>query len=300
MKNHRLWAVLGIGLLATILWDSPLLLPLKLLIVLVHEIWHGLAAVLSGAFLTNITVNFAEWGETSVSGLYSSSGFIFTVSAGYIGTALVGGILLNRGLMGRLERIGLGAFAGLLFYMSYLFTVVDTTAFYTGMGWSLFLMLPIVFGRRVSRYMLIVLGTAFIWYSVYDIFDFTRDVTSTDAGILARYIFSKDWLTQSDPVALSVYISIIWTACMLLLVGLTLWPALSHYTTPVVTSETPAPVEPTTPEFPAEITPEVQEWFLANGFGLDGRPLPPELLDEMMDAEPESTARVNTAAETIN
>ena len=277
----RLWVVLGTGVAITLFWEW--ILPVKLLVVLVHEIWHGVAALMSGAVLDQIDVTLSESGETLVSGLYSTSGFLFSVSAGYIGTALVGGLLLARGLAGQWERVSLFLFAFALLYMSFLFSRVDSHGFYTGMGWAVGLILLGLLGRLSARLVLLVLGTIFVWYCFFDLFDFTRDIERTDAGILARYIQANQWpvFGEWNVGALASATSIVWCFCMFGVLAATLGPVLSTMMrgTPVPPPPEPAAV-PGPPEFPGEMTPDVQEWLLHNGFGLDGRPLPPELLEE--------------------
>ena len=277
--QRRLWIALGTGLAATLLWQLPVMLPLKLLVVLVHEAWHGFAALTSGALLNQMDITLDEWGETMVSGLTSSTGFLWTVSAGYLGSALTGALLLNRGLAGRNVRLTLIAFALLLGYMTYLFTTPGSTAFFTGLGWAAVLLLVCGGGEVIGELCLVVLGTLFAWYCVFDLFDFTRDVLQTDAGILARFIVANEWpLLGAWPVStLAVLASICWVAVMLTVLTLSVRHAmLDRLPGPPVASE---PEFETEAGFPGEVTPEVQDWLLKNGFGLDGRPLPLELVD---------------------
>ncbi len=285
MDTLRLWIVIGTGLFVTLFWDAGILLPVKLLVVLVHECWHGLVALFSGAVLDQIAVNFQESGETVVSQLYSTPGFVLSVSAGYAGTALTGALLLSRGLAGRLERTALFVFAGMLGYMSYLFTEVGSLAFFTGLGWAAGLAALGSFGRTGARFTLLIFGTLFLFYCFYDLYDFPRDLNATDAGILAKYIRANDWTYLGDwhETDLAVAISIVWSVLMLTILGLVLAPVFQEMVsaTPVPpVPPAPAPEEPPAGTFPGEMTPDVQEWLLFNGFGVDGRPLPPELLDE--------------------
>jgi hypothetical protein len=281
VDSLRLWIVLGTGIAISLFWEW--ILPVKLLVVLVHEMWHGVAALLSGAVLDQIDVNLAESGETLVSGLYSMPGFLFSVSAGYVGTALVGALLLARGLAGQWERVCLLIFAGLLMYMSYLFSSAGSVAFYAGLGWSVGLVLLGLLGRLSARLTLLVFGTIFLWYCFYDLFDFTRDIHRTDAGILARYIQARRWPLpgQWGDGELAAAISVIWCLAMFAILAAVLGPVLREMlgATPTAAPDT-APAEVGLPAFPGEVTPDVQEWLLMNGFGLDGRPLPPELLAE--------------------
>lgn len=280
MKILRLWVLIGIAVGATVFWNEPLLLPLKLLVVLVHEIWHGLAALLSGASIEEIILNHKEAGETLVSNLTGGSGFLFTVSAGYLGSAVSGALLLNRGLAGRYERLSLLAFSGLLFYMCFLFTRPAGTAFFVGLGWSFLLFFGALLGRVVSRYLLIALGAVFIWYCFFDMFDFTRNMAGTDAGILAEYMKTHAWFglgATSDSLAVGTVISITW--CILM--ALAIYRSVSPFIRPTPAAPEPesAPAEPPPEEFPGEVTPEIEIWLLKNGLGSDGKPLPQEILD---------------------
>ncbi|MEQ9364361.1 MAG: M50 family metallopeptidase [Leptospirales bacterium] len=278
----RLWVVLGTGIAITLFWEW--ILPVKLLVVLVHEIWHGAAALLSGAVLDQIDVNLAESGETLVSGLHSTSGFVFSVSAGYAGTAFVGALLLARGLVGEWERTAVFVFAGLLVYMSYLFANIGSIAFYAGIGWGVGWILLGLLGRLSARLTLLVFGTIFLWYCFYDLFDFTRDIARTDAGILARYIQARNWPGLGDwsTASLASAVSLVWCALISGILAAVLGPVLREMAaatpTPKATADTMNAAG--LPDFPGEVTPDVQEWLLMNGFGLDGRPLPPELLEE--------------------
>ncbi len=222
MKNGRLLILVSTGLLATLLWDYSLLRPVRYLAVLVHEMWHGLSALLVGARLEEILLRTGESGETVVQGFSSLSGFLFSISAGYPGTALTGALMLNRGIKGQGERITLALFSLLLAYMSQLFTSSMGLAYLTGMGWAAVFLLLTLTGKKISRYALITLGTVLVWYSIYDIFDFTRDIAQTDAGILARYLSGSQESSAFPAVAYSV--SFLWTLLILLILYLLLKP----------------------------------------------------------------------------
>lgn len=69
-----------------LLWPSPVLYPLKLFVVLLHELSHGLAAVITGGSIERIVLLAEEGGATYTRG---GSAFI-TLSAGYLGSLLWG------------------------------------------------------------------------------------------------------------------------------------------------------------------------------------------------------------------
>ena len=282
--------MLVVGLLATIFWDAPALHPFKLLVVLIHEMWHGFTALIAGASLDRITLNWEESGETVVSGLHSGGGFFISVCAGYLGSAFTGGALLNRGLHGRFERVTLLAFASLLLYMSFLFTDIGSVAFFTGSLWALLLFLPL-FSRIAARYCLVLLGTLFVWYCFYDMFDFTRDILKTDAGILANYLRdgSPALADSLSARSLALIVSVLWCFIILTVIALLAYPALR----PLPSQVPPAPPPPVEliDEFPGELSEEVQDWFLRHGLGPDGQQLPQELFELKSAPPPKDMAR---------
>lgn len=280
MKLSSLWIAVLTGLVATLLWDTVLLLPLKLLIVLVHEMMHGLFALIGGGQLEGIHINPEEAGETLVSGLDSFWGFLMTVSAGYIGSALIGALLLRRGLKGSGARGTLIMFALCLAAMSHLFTEQGSLAAYVGMGWAFGILLMILPGERAAGILLVVLGTLFVWYSFFDLFDFTAQVDSTDAGILAAYLDQRLGSGTGEPATgLAYAISAVWSVLIVAMILLVLRPLLSsgESATPDAVPH-PDDFAPPAPAFPGEITPEIADWLMQRGLGPDGEPLvpPPE------------------------
>jgi hypothetical protein len=217
-------------------WDSMLIKPARLLVVLVHEFWHGLAAMAGGVRLDTIRIHPDESGETLVTGHLSFLAFTVSVSAGYIGTAWTGAMLLRSALLRSCERTTLGIFALILFYMSYLFTEPGSSAYLTGLFASLFALAFLFLGRDASGNGLVVLGSLFVIYSLFDLYDF-RQPQATDAAILVRYLESRG-IEGAD--SLMKPISVLWSICIILLVAITLRSAALHAHQP---AEEPHPAE---------------------------------------------------------
>lgn len=97
----------ALGALGAILigWLGPLAYPFRLLTTLVHELSHGLAALLTGGAFVRFVV-FADG-----SGLaYTAGGLRFLViPAGYVGVAVAGAALIVLGRNPRTSRVVLGA-----------------------------------------------------------------------------------------------------------------------------------------------------------------------------------------------
>jgi hypothetical protein len=79
-------------------------------------------------------------------------------------------------------------------------------------------------GRDASGKGLVVPGSLFVFYSLFDLYDFQRP-QATDAAILARYLESRG-LQSAD--AWIGPISVAWTICIVLVVALTLHSAALH------------------------------------------------------------------------
>lgn len=65
-----------------LLWDTPAVLPLKLFVVFLHEISHGIAAIATGGHIERIIIDADEGGACYCGG---GSPFV-TLSAGYLGS----------------------------------------------------------------------------------------------------------------------------------------------------------------------------------------------------------------------
>ncbi len=73
-----------------ILWDTPIVYPVKIFVVCLHELGHALAALLTGGQVISIQLYPEEGGLTLTRG-----GWPFIIaSAGYLGSMLFGGLLL--------------------------------------------------------------------------------------------------------------------------------------------------------------------------------------------------------------
>ena len=73
-----------------ILWESPLLVPLRVLIIFFHEIFHAAAAFVTGGGVNGIEITLYKTGLTSLYGGIP----VVVFSAGYVGTALLGSMLI--------------------------------------------------------------------------------------------------------------------------------------------------------------------------------------------------------------
>lgn len=92
--------LLGVAVVVTALWNTPVVYPLKILVVFFHELSHGATAVLTGGSIVSIKVVAAEGGLCLTRG---GSRFL-TLSAGYLGSLVWGGAILVIAARTRLDR----------------------------------------------------------------------------------------------------------------------------------------------------------------------------------------------------
>lgn len=111
MTTHRRWIVLLLScLLAWFFWNSILLAPLRVLVVVFHEAGHALAALLTGGSVVSITVGPNEGGRTMTMG-----GWRFLIlNGGYLGSLATGLALLGLVRKPGRGRLVLGGLAVLL------------------------------------------------------------------------------------------------------------------------------------------------------------------------------------------
>lgn len=272
------------------LWDHPYLTYIKQYVVFIHELCHAIATLLTGGEVKNIQIHSNESGETIATVPGGNWSFLFIVSAGYVGTALLGGFLLFKGIKGEASRVTLILFALVVLILSIQYTKNSSLAYNIGFYSSIFLIGVSFLGKTISSIVLVFLGTSLSIYSIYDLSDFMENVHNTDAGILAYYLtgLNPENVERIPPsvVFLGHLIGIAWSLISIYLIyNFILKSFRSSYP---VESEPNASLSGdsiddnynppnenplATGMFPGEITPEVLEWFLSKGLDLHGNPI---------------------------
>ncbi|MGF1471959.1 MAG: M50 family metallopeptidase [Rubrobacteraceae bacterium] len=189
-RRREILLVLGLALALVVLGNVPVLgtlfYPFRLFGTFVHELGHGLAAVLTGGHFQRFAVN------PDLSGSALSSGGIrwIIASAGYVGSALFGGLLIilsARGVPARKVLLWLGIVLGVLclLFVRNLFGVV------TGLGLASALVFA---GRRLDALwadgLLLLLAVQMMLGSLNSLLDLLQisvfSSTATDAALMAQ------------------------------------------------------------------------------------------------------------------
>jgi len=168
-----------------LLWNTPVVYPLKIFVVLLHETSHALVAVATGGTLHHIVLNPYQGGAT-----YTSGGNAFlTLSAGYLGSLLWGSLMIMAAQSRRLPADWVNwAIGGL---------VVVLSAVYVRGGFgilfgALFGLALIVVSQKLSaglnRSLLLTLGLTSSLYAILDIKSdiLDRPNMNSDAHMLAQ------------------------------------------------------------------------------------------------------------------
>lgn len=203
-------AVLGI-----LFWNTWPLYPFKLLVVLMHESGHAAATLLVGGSVDQIRISPDQGGVTISRYVPSVLRQIVVSSAGYVGSAVSGCVLLwiaARAKEGRWPLIALAAWCALVtvLYVRDGFTLVFVGGCALGLG------LLARFGPALLRRgALVFLASFSACYALYDIRDDLLHLRSWSGA------------TDADALAQATYIPAIvwavgWGALSLVLLGLTL------------------------------------------------------------------------------
>ncbi|MBI4540903.1 MAG: M50 family metallopeptidase [Gemmatimonadetes bacterium] len=168
-----------------ILWETPVVYPLKVFVVFLHELSHGVVAVATGGAIQHILLTQDQGGVCVCPG---GNAFL-TLSAGYLGSLAWGALLLTaaraprRWLRGIVAGIGAVVLALTLLYVRSLFGVLFGLAF----GAAL-----VAAGRFLSppacSSVLAALGLTSCLYAILDIKSdvLDRPEVASDARMLAE------------------------------------------------------------------------------------------------------------------
>ena len=148
------------------LWDTPAVYPLKVCVVLLHEISHAMIAVATGGTIERIVLDPNQGGAC-----YCPGGNAFlTLSAGYLGSLAWGALLISAGQMKRINsRLVTGA-VGLLVVGLTLAYVRSTFGFWFGLAFGSVLFLGALrLSAAINQGILLTLGLTSCLYAILDI-----------------------------------------------------------------------------------------------------------------------------------
>lgn len=212
----RYIALFLIFIVITLLWNTVVLYPLKIFVVFMHEVSHGLTAIVTGGSIIQIEVNPQQGGHALTKG---GSRF-WTLSAGYLGSLLWGGMILLLAARTHLDKavsvvIGIGMVVITIAFGS------DTFTYLFGIGFGVFLIgIGLFLPEVVNDWILRVIGMTSCLYAILDIKSDVLDRSNlpSDARMLAE---ETKFLTTEIWGLLWIVIALILTVWFLYIAGKT-------------------------------------------------------------------------------
>src|SRR5687768_7518689 len=148
------------------LWDTPMVYPLKIFVVLLHEVSHAMMSVATGGSVDRITLDPMQGGAC-----YCPGGNDFlTLSAGYLGSLLWGGLMLSAATKSSVKADWvIGLIGGLVVCLTLLY-VRNGFGFAFGIlfGLAMFAVSKQL-GDGANRTLLLTLGLTSALYALLDI-----------------------------------------------------------------------------------------------------------------------------------
>ena len=166
-------------------WDASVVYPVKMFVVFLHEVSHGIAAIITGGYIDRIVLERAQGGACYCPG---GSAFL-TLTAGYLGSLLWGCLLVIGGLkLGKWSRTLAAVIGG----ATALLTLVYVRGSF-GIGFGLLFALFMLasakfFPVAVNRALIVMLGLTSCMYALLDIKSdvLDRPELQSDARMLAE------------------------------------------------------------------------------------------------------------------
>jgi len=186
------------------LWDTAIIYPVKVFVVLLHEVSHALAAMATGGSVERIVLDANQGGAAYTMG---GSPFV-TLSAGYLGSLLCGVLFVMLGFSKRLRPrwiingLGIGVLLVTISVVRSPFGLLFGLAF----GGAL-LVSARYLSQRVNRILLLGLGLTSTLYAILDI----------KSDILARPELRSDAAMLAEMTGIpTIFWGILWIAIALL------------------------------------------------------------------------------------
>ena len=186
--RRRLAFLAGFAVYFSVLWtfwETPVVYPLKIFVVLLHELSHAIAAWATGGTVSSIELDPRQGGATWITGGIP----LFTLSAGYLGSLLWGVALVRAAYWKRLRAWAMTAVIGT--------SVLILTALFVRNRFGI--VFGVCFGMAMigsawrlsdlwNRRLVLVLGMTSCLYAVLDIQSdiLHRPSAPSDAAMLAE------------------------------------------------------------------------------------------------------------------
>lgn len=182
IKGH--WQLIVIVTLVFALWHTPVVLPLKILVVFLHELSHAIVVIVTGGSVDSFSISPRQGGLVMARG----GNRFLSLSAGYLGSLAFGMGLLFIALRTHWDRVLLGGFGGVMLLVTLLYVREPFAMLFCGIVGAGMLAMAWYLSRPLCDLFLRIIGLTSMIYVPYDIFDDTirRAGIRSDAYMLAE------------------------------------------------------------------------------------------------------------------
>jgi len=181
-KDH--WQLGLLLVLVFALWSTPVAIPLKIFVVFLHELSHAIATVLTGGEVLSLSVSADQGGV-----VWSRGGNRFiTLSAGYLGSLLIGLALLLGALKTKIDKILMLGCGVVLLLIAALYVRDSFALLFTCATGIAMIAVGYFLSHDINDLILRLLGLSSIIYVPFDILSDTilRSGARSDARMLAE------------------------------------------------------------------------------------------------------------------
>lgn len=180
--NKQIIILIILTILSFIFWNTIVVYPIKLFVVLLHELSHGLAAILTGGKIIKVEISYLIGGSCTTQG---GSTFLIA-NAGYLGSILLGGLLLVQSTKSKNIKF-FGLFLSLSIFLITIFYIRNSFGIIFGISFSFILfLLTFILPKKILEWILKFIGLVSCFYVLIDIKEdlFSNTPKGTDANLL--------------------------------------------------------------------------------------------------------------------
>ncbi len=181
-----LMILLGITTVIIIFWDFVGFYPLKLFTVLLHEISHGLAAMLTGGRFLKLEISPELGGVATTAGGWR----ILVISAGYLGSMLWGSLIVILASRMKNDKLISLIIGGLIIFLTVFFVRGLFGFIFSALFGAALILIGLLAPAIVNDIALKVIGLSSILYAITDIKSdlISHTIEGSDAWALSRIL----------------------------------------------------------------------------------------------------------------
>ncbi|MCB9247519.1 MAG: M50 family metallopeptidase [Ignavibacteriales bacterium] len=163
-------------------WESKIVFPIKLFVVLIHEISHVLAAVLSGGEIKFLTFNLNLSGQTII----KNGNAVLLAASGYLGSLMVGSMIYLTSFYPRFKKWFLNILVLIILIVTINLIQGGIQIFLGLLVSAFFFIIPRYFPEFLANIILRFIGLVSCFYVLADIKEdlLTSTLRETDTQIL--------------------------------------------------------------------------------------------------------------------